>query len=97
GVGGLSTMRIVCGFEAAPGPALATGGRITFADTSFPDRLGWREIVVTGSGELRATSPSARLTAYPTNLLAQGLHDAAAAVVVTPGGPALAALAITDA
>ncbi len=105
GVGGLSTMRMVCGFDAVAGSALAAGAHVTFADTSFPDRLGWREIVVTGSGvrvaagsgELRATSPSARLTAYPTNLLAQGLHDAGATVVVTPGGPALPALAITDA
>jgi nickel/cobalt exporter len=105
GVGGLSTMRLVCGFQAVPGSALAAGARVSFADVSFPDRLGWREIVVTGSGvivaaaagELRATTTSGRLTAYPTNLLAQGLHDASAAVVVTPGGPTLPPLSIDDA
>ena len=106
GVGGLSTMRLVCGFQAVPGSALTAGSRLTFSDTSFPDRLGWREIVVTGSGvgvaaagegELRAASTSARLTAYPTKLLAQGLHDASAAVVVTPGGRSLPPLSIDDA
>jgi nickel/cobalt exporter len=106
GVGGLSTMRLVCGFQAVPGSALAAGAAVSFTDVSFPDRLGWREIVVTGSGvtvaaagngELRAASTSARLTAYPTNLLTQGLHDASAAVVVTPGGPTLPPLSIDDA
>ncbi len=108
GVGGLATMRMVCGFEAAVPGGFAAGDRLAFADTSSPDRLGWREIVVAGSGvtlaaatgeagELRTSSPSARLTAYPTNLLTQALHDASIEVVVTPGGPARPPLEIADA
>ena len=48
GVGGLSTMRMVCGFRVDTGP-IAAGTRIDYADTSFSERLGWREIVVSGS------------------------------------------------
>ncbi len=105
GAGGLSTMRIVCGFSATPDPALGAGSRISYADTSFGERLGWREIVVDGSGmtidagepAVRTSSLSARLTAYPTNLLSQALDDTSAAFTVTPGGAALAALDIPDA
>ena len=104
GVGGLSTMRIVCGFTAATG-RLATGSRIDYADTSSTDRLGWREIVVEGSGmtlagaegPLRNKGTSARLTAYPTNLLTQALADTQVAIVATPGGPALPPFDIPDA
>jgi ABC-type nickel/cobalt efflux system permease component RcnA len=104
GVGGLSTMRTVCGFKAATGP-LAAGSRIDYAETSFPDRLGWREIVVEGSamtlegadGPLRSEGTSARLTAYPTNLLTQALADTQVAMVATPGGPTVAPFDIPDA
>ena len=105
GVGGLSTMRLVCVFAVTLEGPLAAGDRVTYADTSFGDRLGWREIVVEGSGvtlasaagELRTTSTSARLTAYPAALLAQGLDDRAVSMVVTPGGPTLPPLEIPDA
>jgi nickel/cobalt exporter len=66
GVGGLSTMRMVCGFTVDLPGVLGADSRIAYADGSSPDRLGWREIVVTGSGlglaaadgELRTTSTS---------------------------------------
>ena len=98
GVGGLSTMRIVCGFSARLDQPLAAGSRITFADTSFVDRLGWREIVVQGSGvtvaavegKLRTTTPSDRLMVYPTNLLTQALADGSVTIMATPGGVTLA-------
>ena len=45
GVGGLNTMRIVCGFSASLAAPLVAGTRIDFTDSSFSDRLGWREIV----------------------------------------------------
>ena len=65
------------------GPASPRARRIDYADTSFSERLGWREIVVSGSamtlaggdGALRTKDTSARLTAYPTNLLTQALAD----------------------
>ncbi len=105
GVGGLSTMRMVCEFQATLAVPIAAATPITFADTSFVDRLGWREIVVTGSGvtlsgtdgKLRATTDSARLTRYPTNLLTQALADAAVSMTAAPGGPTLTPLEITDA
>ena len=50
GVGGLSTMRMVCGFAVPLAAPIAAGTHLTYADTSNPDRLGWREIVVQASG-----------------------------------------------
>ena len=105
GVGGLSTMRLVCGFDVTLAAPLGAGSRIAFADRSSPERLGWREIVATGSGvtwprrtaSCATASPSNRLTAYPTDLLTQALDDAAVTVVATPGGPTLAAFDIPDA
>jgi ABC-type nickel/cobalt efflux system permease component RcnA len=100
-------MRTVCGFEAALSAPLGAGSEITFEDRSFSERIGWREIVVEGSGvtlapagvvdAVRATSPSMRLTAYPADLLTQAPADTEIAVVATPGGPTLSALDIPDA
>jgi nickel/cobalt transporter (NicO) family protein len=104
GVGGLSTMRSVCEFVIAAPQPFAAGTRFSFVDPSFADRLGWREIVVEGSGvavssddALRTTSSSARLTSYPTDLLTQALADDEVSFRVSPGGPTLAPLAIADA
>ncbi len=106
GVGGLSTMRLVCGFEAAlTEPVGSEATRIAFSDESFPNRLGWREIVVSGSGvtlkaidgEARESSISARLTAYPEDLIARPLADRQVVVEATAGGPGLAPLHIPDA
>lgn len=107
GAGGLSTMRTVCGFEAVLDAPLDAGAEIAFADRSFSERIGWREIVVEGSGVVvapasptdlvRLSSPSARLTEYPANLLTSAPADARIAIVATPGGPVLAPLVIPDA
>ena len=105
GVGGLSTMREVCGFTATLSSPIAADSTISFADRSFSERLGWREIVVQGSGvtitaargAVRSSSVSGRLTRYPTTLLAQALADTDVAVSATPGGPTLAPLDIPDA
>ena len=50
GVGGLSTLRMVCVFEAGLAAPIASDTQVEFADTSYAGRLGWREIVVEGSG-----------------------------------------------
>ena len=107
GAGGLSTMRTVCGFEAVLSAPLGAGSEIAFADRSFSERIGWREIVVEGSGvsvaptiadgTLRSSSPSNRLSAYPADLLTQAPADTELTVVATPGGPTLPPLDIPDA
>jgi nickel/cobalt transporter (NicO) family protein len=106
GVGGLSTMREVCSFEA---PLLTTISDraldITFVDRSFAERTGWREIVAQGSGvtltadggELRQTSVSQRLTRYPQDLITSPLRDRSLALRATVGGATLAPLDIPDA
>ena len=106
GVGGLSTMREVCSFEA-PLPTTITDRAmdITFVDRSFAERTGWREIVAQGSGvtlsaddgELRQTSVSQRLTRYPQDLIASPLRDRSLALRATVGGATLAPLEIPDA
>ncbi len=106
GAGGLSTMRGVCGFRVDLATPLVTGTTILFADRSFAERLGWREIVVTGSGvslaaadgsDLAPASLSKRLTSYPEALLTQPLAHASLTVTTTVGGPILPALDIADA
>ncbi len=106
GVGGLSTMRLVCGYEASfAAPLDADPTRIAFTDNSYPNRLGWREIVVGGSGvtvvagegELRTEGVSARLTVYPEALVALPLADQRIVVDATAGGPAAEPFDIPDA
>ncbi len=49
GNGGLSTMRIVCGFEAPLVTPIAAGTSISFRDGFEAARIGWREMTVVGS------------------------------------------------
>ena len=68
GAGGLQTLRIVCEYqvplESAARPAAS---HIVFADTSYADRIGWREIVVTGDGVARiAISKDRRRRVFTT-------------------------------
>jgi nickel/cobalt transporter (NicO) family protein len=103
GAGGLKTLRTVCEFVARP-PAPITGAVVvSFADRSYPDRIGWREIVVSGDG-ITVSAPgtesatlSARLTHYPTNLLTTPLDERSATIAVSPGGPTRLPLQPSDA
>jgi nickel/cobalt transporter (NicO) family protein len=103
GAGGLKTLRTVCEFVAEPGAPLTGAASVTFEDRSYPDRIGWREIVVSGDGTTvvapgtESTTRSSRLTHYPTNLLTQPLDERAATISVTPGGPTLPPLQPNDA
>jgi ABC-type nickel/cobalt efflux system permease component RcnA len=81
GAGGLPTLRLSCEFQT---PIAAAGDtvRVEFEDKVLTERLGWREIVVTGDGiELQgdltdmAYSISRRLTAYPDDLLSSPLDQ----------------------
>jgi nickel/cobalt exporter len=107
GAGGLSTMRLVCEYTSALSTPLAVGTAIAFEDRSFAERIGWREIVIAGDGTtisgtsvpgtISTAGVSARLTVYPTSLLAQPLDERALAVTASPGGPALPAWSAPDA
>ena len=111
GAGGLSTMRLVCEYEAAIAVPISGATSVAFEDRSFSERIGWREIVVLGDGvvvEGGASTPprsgaemsggvSARLTSYPKDLLTQPLDMRTATVSVAPGGIALAPWQAPDA
>jgi nickel/cobalt transporter (NicO) family protein len=106
GVGGLSTMRESCAFEAKLAPPLGDGAtEIAYADRSFPERIGWREIVASGSavsvaavdGTLRTATLSERLSSYPADLIATPLSDRQLVLTAKLGGPTLAPLEVPDA
>ena len=106
GAGGLSTMRLVCEFEAALGGGIAAGTAISFEDRSFTERIGWREIVVVGDGVTiggggasvaDAAGVSNRLTSYPVDLLTQPLNERSASFAVALGGPPVAPWTAPDA
>ncbi len=82
GAGGMPVLRVTAGLHVACAP-----GKLIYEDGNFPDRAGWKEIVIAaGDGaKLDAASPagadrSRELTAYPQDPLAappQDLHAAA--------------------
>ena len=102
GNGGLSTMRLVCEFEAPFSNPLPAATTLAFRDDFMAERIGWREIVVQGdgatvAGEAASTTVSARLSAYPKDLIATPLDVRDVTITVTPGGPTLAPATIPDA
>jgi len=100
GAGGLEIMR----FEAVYESLRVRGRQLSFRDTNFASRRGWREVVVTArdgasviSSTVPATSRSRALTRYPTALLTEPLRVDAATVSYRAGShagepPALGAL-----
>lgn len=97
GSGGLTTLRVSCRLTGSYDPDAGEATRaITVADGSFADRIGWREITAVGDGmtivrsDVPASSPSARLTAYPPDALPPAVREAS--LEVTLGGARLATL-----
>jgi nickel/cobalt exporter len=79
GAGGLSTLRLTCGFSA-PVASATQMTSLSFADSSYSERIGWREIVVTPdgvtlNGDFSSTSISNRLISYPKDLLSNPLDQ----------------------
>jgi nickel/cobalt transporter (NicO) family protein len=77
GAGGLPTLRVTCAFSAAIAGQMTS---LSFADHSYSERIGWREIVVTADGvnlkgDFSSTSISKRLTSYPQDLLSNPLDQ----------------------
>jgi nickel/cobalt transporter (NicO) family protein len=91
GASGLVTLRLECDLAARAGPA-AGRRTLAFSDGNWADRIGWREITATGqrttllASDVAATSASARLTSYPTDLLRSPLDQRSATVSFQPGG-----------
>ena len=89
GVAGLRTTRLEVVYEAGSAPAR---GQVAVNDSSFPGRIGWREIVVSsnrgatiGASDVPGRSVSDALRAYPKDLIAVPPDVRAATAVVSAG------------
>lgn len=105
GQGGLSTLRLNCTFRAEsasllnaiPGNSAAQAPvSVHYEDRTFPDRLGWREIVAVGEGfslqgDVSSLSVSDRLVTYPNDLLSSPLDQREASFELRPLGTKAAA------
>ena len=95
GQAGLPTLRLECALRAAVHVTGRTAVRLV--DAAADDEVGWREMTARGDGttltrsDVPARTRSARLTAYPKDLLSSPLDQRAVHLTVTPGGPRLAA------
>jgi nickel/cobalt transporter (NicO) family protein len=76
GAGGLRTTRLEVVFR---GPRIDAGARVDLRDTTYADRIGWKEIVV---GD--AASRSHELRAYPKDLLSSPLDMTHVATTLSP-------------
>jgi ABC-type nickel/cobalt efflux system permease component RcnA len=89
GAGGLLTLRLSCEFSSAPLSISAQPASLEFADKSYAERIGWREIVVTAdgiglTGSYSSSSLSQRLTAYPQDMLTNPLDQRQVTLGITP-------------
>ncbi len=86
GQGGLPTTRLVCRLHADTG-----AGVVTLTDDSSAGRTGWREVTATArcgsvsDADVPAESPSALLTSYPEDQLAQPVDVRSATFTAAPG------------
>lgn len=90
GQGGLEIMRLTMWLDAPF--RLGSSDAIQFQDTNYPDRLGWREIVVKGANGVGIQNSSVsdqetskELTVYPQNLLSNPRADREAKFTAVPG------------
>jgi nickel/cobalt exporter len=77
GAGGLKTTRLE---TVLRGPRLGGASNVTYRDTNYADRIGWKEIVVG-----RARSTSDELRAYPKDLLSSPLQITHVQTQLVPG------------
>lgn len=88
GQGDLDTLRVTCSF-ALPTPT-ELPVTIEVVDRTFPDRIGWREIVITSDGidiasQALTTSPTNALRSYPSG--SDIRDDRSAEVTLLQPGP----------
>ena len=88
GAGGLETLRLDVVYEAD-----GTGSRLRFADAVLPNRIGWREVILSardGAEVVRSsvseTSSSDELRSYPEDLLRSPVDVSSATASIRPGG-----------
>ena len=97
------TTRLVCVYRAELAPSLEAATAFTFAESSYAERRGWREIVVECDGasivgsDVAAEGVSARLTDYPSGLLATPVERSNAAWTARPGELRCRAFDVPDA
>ena len=88
GAGGLSTVRVMLRLRSRWS---SRGGTLHFTDPNFPDRIGWKEIVVQATpplgfpeGNPFSADRSAALTQYPADLLAVAPNVTEASIRIAP-------------
>jgi nickel/cobalt exporter len=93
GAGGLLTLRLTCTFATSV-TLTEPKVKIEFTNNNYAERLGWREIVVSGDGVLldedltsMAHSISQRLTVYPNDLLSTPLDQREVSFGLSPVQP----------
>ena len=108
GQAGLDTLRLECAF-GAPWNLGASSHDLTFADGSYPDRIGWREITARAEGmaidtRLPESTATGRLMTYPQDAFASSPDARTGEVRIAAGVPSTrrpvstgAPLASTDA
>ena len=97
GAGNLPTMKTGFVYRAAlPEGCSASACELVYGDSNFPDRSGWKEIVVTSGPGVRLANQtafskdrSARLTDYPTDLVNSPPQDLSARIGFTVALPPL--------
>ena len=96
GAGGLKTIRLDVVFRAR-----GDGSELAFRDTSFPGRIGWREVTVSArdggrvaSSTVAAASTSDALREYPSDLLRSPLDVSSALATIDLGSEPAAAPSI---
>ena len=89
GQGGLKTLRLALWFDA---PLRLRQGQLAYRDDNYPDRLGWKEVVVRAAdggqidqSSVPSTDVSQELHVYPADMLTSPLNVHAATVSYTLG------------
>jgi ABC-type nickel/cobalt efflux system permease component RcnA len=92
GVGGLKTLRLQVVLRTARLAHSDAALELSYRDTTYPDRIGWKEVVVAPAGGAVVASSSAppesvshELLAYPKNLLQSPSDVTAATASFEPG------------
>jgi ABC-type nickel/cobalt efflux system permease component RcnA len=92
GVGGLKTLRLQVVLRTGQIQRGDAPRSLSYRDTTFPGRIGWKEVVVASAGDAVVTASSApevsisgELFAYPKNLLQSPPDVTAATASFEPG------------